>query len=163
MSGKCLVLAKITNFIRLRIFVNVSGWLILQKIVGMAKRKVEIEIYSYGEYAEWNRESKSIPRLVAITETIEATVGTEFGYVLRIRHGKGKRLDFRIDHPPFPDKEGKVTPPFTGEYFVRSNDYEFFLGDCIWEPLHDKLGNWTMTTWLEGKIVAQKTLRLIAK
>lgn len=163
MSGKCLVLAKITNFIRLLIFEKVDGCLFLQKTDRMAKRKVEIELYSYGEYAEWDRQSKSIPRLVAITETVGAEIGTEFGYVLKIRHGKGKKLDFRIDHPSFPDKEGKVAPPFTGEQYIRSNDYEFFLGDCIWEPLEDKLGNWTMTTWLDGKIVAQKTLRLVAK
>ena len=129
----------------------------------MAKRKVETEIYSYGEYAEWDRESKSIPRLVAITEKVEATIGTEFGYVLRIRYGKGKKLVFRIDHPSFQDGEGKVTPPFTGEQYIRSNDYEFFLGDCIWEPLEDKLGKWTMTTWLDGKIAAQKTLLLVKK
>lgn len=129
----------------------------------MAKRKIETEIYSYGEYAEWDRESKSIPRLVAITETVQASIGTEFGYVLKIKYAKGKKLDFRIDHPSFPDASGNVAPPFTGEHFVRSNDYEFFLGDCIWEPLHNKLGKWTMTTWLDGKVIAQKTLLLVEK
>jgi len=129
----------------------------------MAKRKIETEIYSYGEYAEWDRQSKSIPRLVAITERVPASIGTEFGYVLKIRFGKGRKLNFRIDHPSFADDKGNVVPSFTGEQFIRSNDYEFFLGDCIWEPLDDKLGKWTMTTWIDGKIVAQKTLLLVAK
>lgn len=129
----------------------------------MAKKKVEVELYSYGEYSRWNRQSKDLPKLINITEEIEAVIGTEFGYVLRIYKGKGKRIDFQIDHPPFEDGNGEVVPPFTGEEYIRANDYEFFLGDCIWEPLEDKLGKWTMTASIDGEIVAQKTLLLKAK
>lgn len=129
----------------------------------MAKKKVEVELYSYGEYAEWDRGSKEIPKLVNITEEIEAEVGTEFGYVLRIKKAKGKRIDFRIDHPPFRGDDGKVMAPFTGQVFVNSNYYEFFLGDCIWAPATDKMGTWTMTTKIDGEIVATKSLRLKAK
>lgn len=120
-------------------------------------------MYSYGEYAPWDRNSKAIPKLLSIKNTIEAESGTEFGYVLRIKKAKGKRIDFRIDHPPFQDESGKVSPPFTGQVFINSNTYEFFLGDCVWEPVDDKMGNWTMTTKIDGEIVAQKTLRLIPK
>jgi hypothetical protein len=129
----------------------------------MAKRKIDIELYSYGEYSRWDRESREIPKLINITETVPAEIGTEFGYVLKIKRGKGEKLTFRIDHPPFTDEEGEIRPPFTGEQYIQSNDFEFFLGDCIWEPLEDKLGKWTMTTYLQGKIVAQKTLNLVAK
>ncbi len=118
-------------------------------------------MYSYGEYAPWNRESKDIPKLLNIAEVIEAETGTEFGYVLRIKKAKGKRIDFRIDHPAFKDESGKVMPPFTGHVTINSNNYEFFLGDCIWEPPHDKMGVWTMTTKIDDKIVAQKSLRLV--
>ncbi|HKK82031.1 MAG TPA: DUF3859 domain-containing protein [Prolixibacteraceae bacterium] len=129
----------------------------------MPKRKIEIELYSYGEYQPWDRESRDIPKLLDITDVVEADIGTEFGYVLHIKKAKGKRIDFRIDHPPFKDEEGKVRPPFTGQVFINSNQYEFFLGDCVWEPLDDKLGVWTMTTKIEGEIVAKKSLRLIKK
>ena len=128
----------------------------------MAKRKkVEVKMYSYGEYERWDRESKEIPKLVDITNTIKASIGTEFGYVLFIKKAKGVELKFRIDHPNFVDSNGEPAPSFTGDLFIGSNDYEFFLGDCIWEPLKDKLGDWTMTTWVDGKEVAKKTLHLI--
>jgi hypothetical protein len=129
----------------------------------MGKKKIDIELYSYGEYSTWDRESREIPKLVSIAETIPAEIGTEFGYVLKIKRGKGEKLTFRIDHPPFTDDQGELRPPFTGEQYIQSNTYEFFLGDCIWEPLEDKLGKWTMTTYLNGKMIAQKTLNLVKK
>lgn len=126
----------------------------------MAKKKIEVDLYSYGEYSQWDRASRSIPKLLDITEIIEAEEGTEFGYVLRIKKAKGKRIDFRIDHPPFRDGEGKVEPSFTGQVFINSNDYKFFLGDCIWTPIEDKMGRWTMTTKIDGEIVAKKSILL---
>lgn len=129
----------------------------------MAKKKIDVEMYSYGEYAEWDRENKAIPKLVDITNEIEAGVGTEFGYVLRIKKAKGKRIDFRIEHPAFKGDDGKVMPPFTGQIMINSNNYEFFLGDCVWEPADDKMGVWTMITKIDGEIVAQKSLLLKSK
>lgn len=126
----------------------------------MPKKKIEVEIYSYGEYAAWDRQSKAIPKLLNITHTIEAKTGTEFGYVLKIKKAKGKRIEYRIDHPPFKDENDKVMPPFNGEVIINSNDYTFFLGDCVWDPPYDKMGNWTMTTKIDGEVVAQKTLKL---
>lgn len=126
----------------------------------MVKSKMQIEMYSYGEYTQWNRESKELPKLLDITTEIKAQIGTEFGYVLRIKKAKGELLTFKIDHPPFKDKSGNIAPAFTGEYYVASNDFEFFLGDCIWEPLEDKLGKWHLTTYHNGKVIAQKVLTL---
>ena len=118
-------------------------------------------MYSYGHYSTWDRKSKQLPKILEITDTIRAETGTEFGYILKIKKGKGKRLEFRIVHPPFKDENGNVADDFTGEYFINSNDYEFFLGDCIWEPLHDKLGAWRLITTIDGQVVADKTLYLI--
>ena len=129
----------------------------------MSKKKIDIELYSYGEYSRWDRNSRELPRIINITETIEAEIGTEFGYVLKIKKAKGKKLEFRIIHPPFNDENGQLMPDFTGEYFIGSNDYSFFLGDCIWEPLEDKLGDWRLITYYEGKVIADKTLRLVKK
>ena len=129
----------------------------------MASKKVNITIYSYGEYTKWDRTNRALPKIVEITETIEAGIGTEFGYVLKIERAKGKKLQFKIIHPPFKDEKGNITPDFDGEHFISSNDYSFFLGDCVWEPLENKLGPWQLITWLDGKIVADKTLTLIRK
>ncbi len=129
----------------------------------MARKKIDIELYSYGQYTEWNRGSRNLPKIVDITDTIEAEIGTEFGYILKIRKAKGKKLEFRIIHPPFKDEAGVVMPHFTGEYYINSNDYAFFLGDCIWEPLEDKLGEWRLITYLDGQVIADKILKLIPK
>lgn len=127
----------------------------------MKHRKPEIKIYSYGEYSKWDRDSRDIPKILNIATTIKAKIGTEFGYVLQIKKGKGEKITFQIDHPPFKNEAGEIIPPFTGEEFIRTNDYEFFLGDCIWKPLEDKLGKWELTTFYKGKVVAYKILNLV--
>lgn len=127
----------------------------------MKKRKPEFEIYSYGRYSEWNRESKEIPKILEIGTELKVDIGTEFGYVLKIRKGKGETITFKIDHPPFKNEKGEIAPPFIGEAFIASNTYDFFLGDCIWEPLNDKLGKWELTTYYQGKKVAFKSFNLV--
>ena len=120
-------------------------------------------MYSFGEYSKWDRQSKSIPKILEFTTEIKAEIGTEFGYVLHIKQGKGETLTFKIEHPPFKDENGKIRPPFTGEQFIRTNDYEFYLGDCVWEPLEDKLGKWELTTYHKNKIVGHKVFNLSKK
>ncbi|MFV0364974.1 MAG: DUF3859 domain-containing protein [Mangrovibacterium sp.] len=129
----------------------------------MAKKKAQIELYSYGEYSNWDRGSKSLPKVVNISEIVEVTLGTEFGYVLRMKQAKGMLINFRIIHPPCNDEHGNPIGDLTGELYVNSNDYEFFLGDCVWAPLHDKLGKWRLITELDGKVVADKTLTLVER
>lgn len=126
----------------------------------MSKRKITFELYSYGIYSEWQRDSSQIPKLLEITNRIPVREGVEFGYVLNIKGAKGRTLNYRIDHPVFLDGEGMVAPPFEGEYFINSNDYAFFLGDTVWLPLEDKAGEWILTTWLDGKLLASKKLLL---
>ena len=126
----------------------------------MKKRKPIIKIYSYGEYSEWDRNSKEMPKILNFITKIKGEIGTEFGYVLHIKNGKGEKLTFKIDHPPFSDDEGKLRLPFTGEQFIKTNDFKFYLGDCIWEPLDDKLGKWELTTYHDNNIVANMTFIL---
>ncbi len=126
----------------------------------MAKRKIEHELYSYGIYSRWERQSKDLPKLLEITDRIPIKDDIEFGYVLKIKGAKGKKIVFRIDHPPFKNPEGKIEPSFKGEYFINSNDYEFFLGDTVWEPYENKAGEWELSTWLDGKLIAKKKLKL---
>ncbi|MEN8116609.1 MAG: DUF3859 domain-containing protein [Bacteroidota bacterium] len=126
----------------------------------MSKKRPTFKMYSYGEYSKWDKTSRDIPKIKEFSTKIKASIGTEFGYVLHIKNGKGEKLKFEIDHPPFKDKNGEVIPPFTGEQYIRTNDFEFYLGDCIWEPLDDKLGKWELTTWYQGKVVAHKIFNL---
>ena len=111
----------------------------------MNKRKPDFRMYSYGEYSQWDRSSRELPKILNITDTIRAEIGTEFGYILKISGGKGKRITFRIEHPPFKNEDDKIVPSFEGEYFVGSNDYEFFLGDCI--------GNRWKINWVIGGLL----------
>ena len=108
----------------------------------MPKPKFTWKIVSYGIYVNWDRDSKDLPDIVKFSETIPARIGVEFGYILNIKKAKGKKLYFCIEHPPFTDEKGDVMPSFSGELYVRTNDWHFFLGDTIWEPVHDKVGEW---------------------
>lgn len=123
----------------------------------MAKKKITWELYSYGIYSRWERTSKALPRLLDITDRIPVQPDIEFGYILKITGAKGKKLDFCIDHPPFNDDKGQLAPPFEGEYYINSNNYDFFLGDTVWEPYEDKEGTWTLSTWMDGKLLAEKS------
>ena len=122
----------------------------------MARRKPDVRMVSYGLYTPFEKGGKAMPHVLEFTTHVPARVGTEFGYILKIRKARGKWLTFRIDHPPFPDDSGQVAPPFEGELFIDANDYDFFLGDCIWAPPEDKCGDWTLTTWIEGDEIASK-------
>jgi len=126
----------------------------------MAKKKITWELYSYGEYSNWERTSKKLPKLLKITDRVQIHPDIEFGYVIKIKGAKGKKIDFRIDHPPFYNNKGQLEPPFEGEYYINSNDYEFFLGDTVWKPYEDKQGEWFLSTWLDGKTIAEKKITL---
>lgn len=118
---------------------------------------------SYGMYAEWDRDQQGIPDFEVLTDRIPAILDQEFGYVLQIGKGKGKRITFRIDHPGVRDEEGKVRPPFTGEVPINKNEYIFYLGDSVFGPTtEDKIGPWRMVTYIDGEQVADKTLHVVA-
>lgn len=123
----------------------------------MAKKKIDIKIKSYGIYSQWDRSSKELPKLRKVTTDIPAELDVEFGYILHIKGGKGTLLEFIIKHPPFIDlKTGNIAPNFEGEHYVNSNDWTFFLGDTIWEPVEDKIGMWEVIVFMDGKEVANK-------
>jgi len=127
----------------------------------MVKKKPMVTMHSHGLYDGWDRESKALPRLVKITAEIKAELDVEFGYILRIQNARNSRITFRIEHPPFLNAEGNIAPPFDGELYVKTNDFRFFLGDTIWEPIEDKRGEWRLITWLDGVRVADQSLNLI--
>lgn len=126
----------------------------------MAKKKPIYKIESYGTYTEWNRNSGDIPKLVKISNDVKFTPEVEFGMVLSIKGGKGIKLDFRVIHPQFNDSDGNPTADFVGEHYINGNTWQFFLGDTVWEPFHDKIGNWRFIISHDGKIIADKTLNI---
>jgi len=123
----------------------------------MAKRKPEISIRSYGINQQWDAESKHLPRIVEFTTRVPAHVDIEFGFVTRIKGARNQKVRYCIDHPGILDAEGNRRPPFKGEVYVKTNDWDFYLGDTIWQPIHDKLGAWHLTVSVEGRVVAEKT------
>ncbi len=128
----------------------------------MAK-KIKCVVRTFGIYERFDKGDKELPRFLEGTTKIPCRLDIEFGYVLHITGGKGKKLTFEIDHPPFKDSSGETAPAFVGDVYINSNDYRFFLGDTIWLPLEDKLGPWTLTTYCSGKKLAQKTLKVVTE
>lgn len=121
----------------------------------------DVEIISYGKYTRWNASSRDLPELEELTNEIKAELDVEFGMLVEIKHGKGRYLEYVIHHPPFTNKSGDLAPSFVGEYQIRSNPFQFFLGDTIWDPIDDKKGTWELIIKIDGKVLAQKKLLLI--
>ena len=94
------------------------------------------------------------------TVHVPAIIDIEFGFVTRIRKAKNQRLLYCIYHPDITDIDGNIRPPFEGEVFIKENDWKFYLGDCIWAPIDNKVGNWRMTLTLNGKLIADRTFKV---
>ncbi len=116
---------------------------------------------SYGIYKNWDKGSKELPEIEKFSDTIPARLDIEFGYILNIKKARGKELHFCIEHPPFTDAADELMPPFTGKLYVRTNDWHFFLGDTIWEPVFDKIGPWRLITTMDGQVLADKTFSIV--
>jgi len=127
----------------------------------MAKRKPLVRMRTHGIYSKWESESKRFPRFLHATTEIPARVDLEFGLVVNIKHAKNRELIFCIDHPGILDDAGKRRPPFDGTVYVKTNDWDFFLGDTIWEPIADKIGTWRLTLEMDGQVIAEKTFQLV--
>lgn len=126
----------------------------------MASRQLQVKIRTFGIYTKWDADSKALPKLVEVTEAVPAEVDIEFGFVARIRGAKNKRLFYCIDHPGIRDSEGQVRPPFDGFVYVKTNDWDFYLGDTIWEPIEDKVGHWHMWVEIDGIREVEKTFEV---
>ncbi|MDQ2078216.1 DUF3859 domain-containing protein [Marinimicrobium sp. ABcell2] len=127
----------------------------------MAKKKPEVKLNSWGIYTPWTDQSKELPTLIKMTHDIPCELDVEFGYIVNIKKAKNKKLAYCIYHPEIPDEEGKPLPPFDGEVYIKQNDWNFFIGDTIWQPVENKQGAWRITLAIEGKIVADETFNLI--
>lgn len=117
---------------------------------------------SYGIYSQWDSEKKQLPKIAEFTTRVPATLNVEFGFVVNIKGAKNKELTYCIDHPGILDAEGNRRGPFDGIVFVKTNDWDFYLGDTVWEPIGDKLGAWHLWLELDGKRIVEKTFDLFA-
>ena len=106
------------------------------------------------------KQTKELPKILEFTTEIPAKLDIEFGYILNIKKGRGEKITFQIEHPPFKDSDGNIEPPFVGDVFVRTSDYNFFLGDTIWAPVEDKKGIWTLSIFWQGKTIAAKKFNI---
>jgi hypothetical protein len=131
--------------------------------MSLSKLRTFFEISSYGIYENWDEKSKSLPKIKTFTTNIPTQLEIEFGFILKAKKSKGKRLDWTIFHPDVPDESGEAMPPFQGVVYVRNNDWEFYLGDTVWAPIHDKIGDWRMVIACDGKVIAQKTFSLLVE
>ena len=117
---------------------------------------------SYGIYQQWDADAKELPRIVEFTTEIPAEIEIEFGFIVNIKGAKNKELYYCIDHPGILDANGNRRDPFDGTVYVKKNDWQFYLGDTIWMPIDDKLGDWKMWIELDGDVVAEKTFEVFA-
>ena len=121
-----------------------------------SNKKFELKVESYGIYTHWEKSSRELPEIIKFTHEIPAAPNIEFGMVLRIGKGKGLKMHFIISHPPFMDKNGNPTPHFVGEQIISDNNYLFFVGDSILEPLNDKKGEWTIRIFIKNNLIVTK-------
>jgi hypothetical protein len=127
----------------------------------MSKRKINISIANYGRYTTWNKKSKKLPKLLHYTDTIEAIDGNEFGIIINVDNAKGQVLEFIIKHPPLLNPKGNLLPQFKGELYVNTIHTQFFVGDGIWLPLEDKIGEWKIIILLDNKEIVSKKFMII--
>jgi len=126
----------------------------------MAKSKPEVSIQSCGIYSTWDSKSKALPQIEQFTTNVIAKLDVEFGLIINIKKAKGEKLHFCIYHPDITDSNGEIMPPFEGVEYIKENDWQFYLGDTLWEPIENKLGDWRMTLTLNNKIIADKTFNV---
>ena len=127
----------------------------------LAKKKIETRMRTFGIHSKWDGESKELPRFIRSTTTIPARVDVEFGFIVNIKGAKNQELFFCIDHPGIKDEQGKTRAPFDGSVYVKTNDWNFYLGDTVWDPIEDKLGPWQMWLEIDGNIIAEKTFEVV--
>ncbi|MFT5806021.1 MAG: hypothetical protein ACI9LG_000265 [Moritella dasanensis] len=126
----------------------------------MAKYKPVTKMQTYGIHSQWQSKSKDLPSIQTFTTDIPAKIDIEFGFIVNIKKARGAKLQFCIAHPGILDVDGNVRAPFTGDVHVTNSDWNFYLGDTVWQPIADKCGDWRMTVSLDGKILADKTFNI---
>tara|TARA_R110002167_G_scaffold66407_1_gene187897 strand:- start:283 stop:714 length:432 start_codon:yes stop_codon:yes gene_type:complete len=127
----------------------------------VSKLRSFFDITSFGIYKHWNEKEKALPKIKTFTTDIPAELDIEFGFIVNCKKAKRKKLTYYIYHPDIPDASGQILPPFTGEVYVANNDWDFYLGDTIWLPLNNKVGDWRMVIKHDDQVLAEKTFSVL--
>lgn len=109
---------------------------------------------SQGIHERFDAKSGGLPRLVRPTLRVEAKLGREFGFVVRIERARKMPVAWEIDHPGVPDgadPQGPALPPFRGIEHVPAPVWDFYLGDALWAPLERMLGPWRLSVAIDGR------------
>ena len=123
----------------------------------MRKNTPIFTLKHYGIYQTWENKGRNLPKIQTVCTHVPATIDIEFGITIGVFNGKGKRIDWCIDHPQITDKKGRKMAPFTGCEFIKTNDWDFYLGDTIWAPEQDKVGDWHIYIEYNDEIVIEQT------
>jgi hypothetical protein len=123
--------------------------------------KFKSEIMSYGLYAKWSNRCSELPKFLKFTTTIPARVDAEFGFIIKVVGAKGLKLNYKITHPVFNENDKHLNSPFRGELPIRSNSWEAYVGDTLWLPVDDKMGEWVVSASILGKEVGKKSFEII--
>ncbi|MCJ8332118.1 MAG: DUF3859 domain-containing protein, partial [Lentisphaeria bacterium] len=81
-------------------------------------KKSKLNIYTYGIYDGWDSDCKDIPKIKKHCLEIPCKIGIEFGFVVDVEHSRGKKLHWKIEHPPIKDTDGNLLGVFKGEEFI---------------------------------------------
>lgn len=126
----------------------------------VAKHKIKVTVESFGIYGDWQSSTKKMPKILETTTLIPAQIDIEFGLTISVLNAKGNTIKWCIDHPKITDKKGRQMAPFEGDEYIRNNKWSFYLGDTLWAPLEDKVGDWHMYLMIDDELVAEKTFRV---
>lgn len=50
--------------------------------------------------------------------------------------------------------------PFSGEEYIKQNDWRFFIGDTIWSPIENKAGPWRIALAIDDVIYTDETFNI---
>lgn len=124
--------------------------------INMVKAKPKVTLLTHGIYQHWDEKGKELPQIIEFTTQVPAIIDIEFGFTIRIEKAKGKQIHYCIKHPNITNEQGDVMPAFTGEVYVKDNNWSFYLGDTIWAPITNKIGLWQLSVTLDGNTIMDK-------
>ena len=129
----------------------------------MSKKKKPIitKLISYGLYAKWSNSCDELPKFLKHTTTIPGRIESEFGFMLEIKNGRGKNVDYVVKHPRFTDQNNNVEPIFTGTIPIRKSPFTVYIGETLWEPIDDKIGSWELTAKIDGKVIHREKFNIV--
>lgn len=122
----------------------------------MVKFKFIVEIVIYGIYLKWDVDDKVLFKIKIFINYILLELDIEFGFIVNIKCVKNSKVCYCIYYFDILDEDGIFMLFFDGEEYVCFNNWDFYLGDMLWELLENKVGDWCMMLEFEGKIIVDK-------